>query len=199
MSNQESVVEAIRPAESAVSGIGLDTIDYPIARGQVEAYIEEDGVLKLAHYKPNLVVKLGAKALAHLLASADGAYSINSFKFGTKGHNLTTGDILTPVAPLETDTTLKDTTSAVFSKNFQLSVDPKDYSYQPPSIETQVQYTLVMDKSEGNNSVNPATPVAYTEAGMFCTNGSMFCRESFPALIKTNQRKLILRWTIVFS
>ncbi|WYW01514.1 hypothetical protein Voja6_00119 [Pseudomonas phage vB_PpuM-Voja-6] len=192
-------VEAIQAIAAMETGIGMDKAEGIKCRGQVEAYIEEDGITRLVHFKPNLVVTLGAKALAHLLASADAAYSIASFKFGTKGHNLTTGDIMTPVAPKETDVGLLDVSSTVFSKLFNTSVDPKDYTYQPTGSETQVQYTLVIDKSEGNNPTTPSAGLAYTEAGMFCTNGNLFCRETFPALVKTNQRKLVLRWTIVFA
>lgn len=164
------------------------------AYGNVEAYTEIDGVVSLQHCKQNMIVDLGAKALAHLVASGDATYKVSGFEFGTQGHDLVTPDVNTPVAPLREDTSLIDTSP--FIKGFS-NVPLEDYTYQPALTETRVRFTLVMEKSEGNDAGDPLLPKYYTEAAL-TTDTGIFARETFLPIIKHNGVKIIMRWTIVF-
>lgn len=158
-------------------------------RGSVKCYVEENGVTTLLHEKSNLIVNGARKALAHLIADISGVqtlYRIDYFKLGTGGH--APGDILTPVSPTITDTALEE---LAFSK----IIDHNDDTYLPtPPDETSVKFTVVVEKAEGNGSGT----VAYTEAGLFCNNGTMFARETFPAIVKNSTRRITFEWSILF-
>ncbi|QJT70949.1 hypothetical protein GR7B_00151 [Vibrio phage vB_VcorM_GR7B] len=183
-------VSRVSPKSSGGMELGEDIKNFIELRGSVECIVEENGIEWVAHHKPNLIVKLGAKALAHLLAEGDATYAISKFRIGTQGHNGT--DITSPVAPTVDDTDLNDTTN-FFEKNF---VKPDDLTYLPSTDETQIQFTLVVEKTEGNPGSGSR---AYTEAGLYSANGNLFARETFPAVVKTDQRKITFRWTILFD
>ncbi|QJT71166.1 hypothetical protein GR11A_00129 [Vibrio phage vB_VcorM_GR11A] len=164
--------------------------NYIQLRGSVECIIEENGVEEVVHHNPNIIVTLGAKALAHLLGEGDVNYKMASFQLGTQGHS--GSDITSPVAPTAADTALADTANT-FSKNFNI---PADITYLPAGTETRVQFNLAVEKTEGNAGTGSR---AYTEAGLFLANGTMFARETFPAVVKTDQRRIVFRWTILFD
>lgn len=159
-------------------------------RGSVECIIEEDDKVWVHHHKKNIIVRLGAKALAKLLAEGTAGYVIDRFQLGTKGHS--GSDITSPVLPTINDTSLNDTQN-VFEKRF---VKPTDLLYLPADTQTQVQFTLAVEKNEGNP---PTGSRAYTEAALICANGTMFARETFPAAIKYAGRRITFRWTILFD
>jgi hypothetical protein len=152
-------------------------------RGSVKCWVEEAGVIKLHHEKHNLIVNGARKALAHLVAEADANYIINEFQLGTGGH--APGDILTPVSPTITDTALE---IPAFTKAITV------FEYLPALAETSVKFTVIVDKPEGNGS----GVVAYCEAGLFCDNGTMFARETFPAVVKNANRRVTWEWSILF-
>ncbi len=142
-----------------------------------------EGIL---HEKTNLIVNLARKSLAHLVAEGEGVYVVNTFKLGTMGHS--GSDILTPVDPTVTDTTLTD--PSPFSK-----VIPT-LEYLPVGNETSVKFTIPVEKAEANGAGGAA--VAYTEAGLFSTNGNLFARETFEAIVKNANRKVTFEWTLLF-
>lgn len=155
--------------------------------GSVRAVIEEDGVEWVAHEKHNLIVNLARPAMAALLAEADTDYVVDTFKIGTKGHDLgPPEDILTPVAPTVTDTALIDTSP--FSKSIG------SFSYLPVGTPTSVQFITALEKAEGNGGGS----VTYTEAGLFMNGGDMFARETFAAIVKNSARKITFYWQILF-
>jgi len=155
-------------------------------KGSVKCWVEEDGVKTLLHEKSNLIVNGARKALAHLIAEAAAIYRIDYFKLGTGGH--APGDILTPVSPTITDTQLEE---LAFTK----AIDHVNDTYLPtPPAETSVKFTVVVEKAEGNGSGT----VAYTEAGLFCSDGTMFARETFPAIVKNSTRRVTFEWSILF-
>lgn len=136
-----------------------------------------------------MIVDDGRKVLTHLLASADAAYKVSSISLGTKGHELTTGDILTPVPPLVSDTNLIDL-ATVFQKDIGTNFTYQGFN---PN-DTSVQFQAVLEKAEANGTGT----IAYTEAGLFTTNGLMFARETFPAIVKNANRRITFQWVIQF-
>ena len=155
-------------------------------KGSVKCWIEEDGVKTLHHEKSNLIVNGARKALAHLIAEAAAIYRIDYFKLGTGGH--APGDILTPVSPTITDSNLEE---LAFTK----AIDHLNDIYLPtPPAETSVKFTVVVEKAEGNGTGT----VAYTEAGLFCSDSTMFARETFPAIVKNSTRRVTFEWSILF-
>jgi hypothetical protein len=155
-------------------------------KGNVKCWIEEEGVVTLHHEKSNLIVNGARKALAHLIAEANAIYRIDTFKLGTGGH--LPGDILTPVSPTITDTDLEEL-------QFTKAIDHLQDTYLPtPPAETSVKFTVVVEKAEGNGSGT----VAYTEAGLYCQNGTLFARETFPAIVKNSTRRVVFEWSILF-
>lgn len=155
-------------------------------RGRVRCFVEENGVKTLAHEKSNLIVNGARKALAHLCGEASVSYRLDSFKLGTGGH--APGDILTPVSPTVTDADLE---TSFFTKGISHGSDV--YLPTPPD-ETSIMFTVVVEKFEGNGTGT----VAYTEAGLFCQNGTMFARETFPAIVKNSTRRITFEWSILF-
>jgi hypothetical protein len=156
-------------------------------RGSVRAVIEENGISWVAHEQNNLIVNLARPAMAGLLAEADTDYVVDNFKIGTQGHTLgPPEDIVTPVAPAVTDTSLIDVSP--FSKAIS------SFSYLPGGTPTSVQFVSVLEKSEANGSGS----VTYTEAGLFMNGGNMFARETFAAIVKNSSRKVTFFWVILF-
>lgn len=155
--------------------------------GRVKAVIEEDGVEWVAHEQHNLIVNLARPAMAALIAEADTDYVVDTFKIGTKGHDLgPPEDTMSPVAPTVTDTDLIDTSP--FSKSIA------SFSYLPVGTPTSVQFVTVLEKAEANGSGS----VTYTEAGLFMNGGDMFARETFKALVKNSSRKITFYWSILY-
>jgi hypothetical protein len=160
--------------------------DFFTYRGNVLAIIEENGEKWVAHEKHNLIVNLARPAMAGLLAELDTDYVIDTFKIGTQGHDLITPDILTPVSPSVTDTDLIDVAP------FEKAID--HYNYLPVLSPTSVQFVAILEKAEGNGGGT----VTYTEAGLWMNGGNMFCRETFPAIVKNSDRKVTFYWSILF-
>jgi len=152
-------------------------------KGHVKCWAEEDGVKTLLHEKSNLIVNGARKALSHLIAESSPQYILSQFKIGTGGHVI--GDILTPIAPSIIDTDLED---PVFTKPIG------SFEYLPSGAETSVKFTIVIEKFEANGT----GVVAYTEAGLYTTDGTLFARETFPAVVKNDARKVTFEWTILF-
>ncbi|MFA5071309.1 MAG: hypothetical protein WC511_02950 [Candidatus Pacearchaeota archaeon] len=160
--------------------------DKILVRGSVKCFVEENGVVTLHHEKHNLIVNGARKALAHLIGEALTAYRVDMFKLGTGGH--LPGDILTPVSPTITDTDLEE---PFFSK----ALDHGSDVYNPASPnETSITFTVAIEKYEGNGT----GIVPYTEAGLVTQNGTLFARETFPAIVKNSSRKVTFQWSILF-
>lgn len=156
-------------------------------RGRVKAVVEENGVEYIAHQQSNLIVTLARPAMAGLVAEADSDYVVDTFKIGTQGHDLgPPEDILTPVAPSVTDTSLID--GSPFSKAITTFV------YLPVVDPTSVQFTATIEKAEANGGGS----VTYTEAGLFMNGGNMFARETFAGIVKNSSRKITFYWQILF-
>lgn len=158
-----------------------------VLSGRFKALIEENGKTTCPFEDHNMIVDVARKALTHLLAEGDDNYKIASIALGTKGHDLVNNDILSPVAPQISDTALID--SAPFSK----AISSYLYQGQLPD-DTSVIFQITMEKEEGNGT----GVVAYTEAGLMCTNSSLFARETFPAVVKNANRRITFQWVIQF-
>jgi len=161
-------------------------------RGWLECYTQDLGCDRelafsqaiLHNSEENLIVTLARKAMTHLVAEGDTDYQITEFQAGTGGH--APGDPLTPVDPVVGDTGLE---TSFWSK--AITLPPV---YAPVGEESNVKLTVVMDTSEGND----VTPVQYTEAGLFSDNGNLFARQTFPAVVKIDTRRITFEWTLYF-
>lgn len=137
-----------------------------------------------------MIVDDGRKVLTHLLAQADPGYKVSKIELGTKGHDLTSGNILTPIPPQLTDHTLVDTTD-VFSKPIDTN-----YVYQGLSPQdSSVMFSIVLEKTEANGITGTT---AYTEAGLLTENNTLFARETFPAIVKNANRRITFQWVVLF-
>lgn len=144
------------------------------------------------HFKPNLIVKTARNALANLIAdpAQSANYSIATMRFGLDGQD--GGDPLVPVAPLPLDTDLYD------SYYSHTVVPASEVSYEPIDAPTAVRFTVTMTEALGNATPDPTVAKVYTEAGLFCANGDLFARETFPSLVKTDSRRITFEWLILF-
>lgn len=161
----------------------VEQIDKYSMKGLVNIYIDEDDVITKVWEDKNAIVNGARIALGKLTTTADANYKITTMKFGTGGH--VTGDILTPIEPSLADSNLE---TVVFSKTIAT------WYYEPTGVETSVRFQVTMEKTQANGSGT----TAYTEAGLFCANGTLFARETFPAIVKTENRRIIFDWTILF-
>lgn len=155
-----------------------------VIRGNVKITVQDEERGEYLHFNDHNIIVYGArKVMAHLLAEAPTANVIYKLQLGTGGHGV---DILTPIAPSRSDTTLEEPFVSV--------QPPAGRVYQPVGDENEVKFSFVLGKEEGNGT----GAVAYTEAGLFTSGSVMFARETFPALIKNSTRQITFEWTIVF-
>lgn len=166
-------------------------------RGRVTCHIEETDPVTgnvsswIHHDKGNIVVNLGKETLCHLITAPQTTRHITTFKLGTKGHK--DNDILIPIPPKDTDKDLIDKTTT-FKKDFtNFKMYPVD------NTKTEVQFSCVLEAGEANGSATNANQaIAYTEAGMYTFQGVLFARETFPAVVKTINRRITFTWSILF-
>lgn len=158
-------------------------------RGRVKVLVEENGVETVHHIKDNIIVNMARDTLCKLITAPQTNMHITQIRFGTRGHN--GQDILNPEAPLITDTALKDTTTT-FNKNIERfqTMPAQD------SVKTSVDFHISLEKNEGNATGTAGK--AYTEAGLYTAAGTLFARETFPAVIKTESRRITFIWSILF-
>lgn len=156
-------------------------------RGRVKVVVEENGVETVHHIKDNIIVNIARECLCHLITAPQTNRHITKAYFGTQGH--TGQDILNPKAPLITDSKLTDT--APFIKNIS------GFNLMPESgTKTSVDFNITLEKAEGNTT--GANGKAYTEAALYTAGGHIFARETFPAIVKTESRRIIFVWSILF-
>ena len=156
-------------------------------RGRVKVVVEENGVETIHHIKDNIIVNIARECLCHLITAPQTNRHITKVYFGTQGH--TGQDILNPKAPLITDSKLTDT--APFIKNIS------GFNLMPESgTKTSVDFNITLEKAEGNTT--GANGKAYTEAALYTAGGHIFARETFPAIVKTESRRITFVWSILF-
>lgn len=156
-------------------------------RGRVKVVVEENGVETVHHIKDNIIVNIARECLCHLITAPQTNRHITKAYFGTQGH--TGQDILNPKAPLITDSKLTDT--APFIKNIN------GFTLMPGSgTKTSVDFNITLEKTEGNTT--GANGKAYTEAALYTAGGHIFARETFPAIVKTDSRRITFVWSILF-
>lgn len=156
-------------------------------RGRVKVVVEENGVETVHHIKDNIIVNIARECLCHLITAPQTNRHITKAYFGTQGH--TGQDILNPKAPLITDSKLTDT--APFIKNIS------GFTLMPESgTKTSVDFNITLEKTEGNTP--GANGKAYTEAALYTAGGHIFARETFPAIVKTDSRRITFVWSILF-
>ena len=156
-------------------------------RGRVKVVVEENGVETVHHIKDNIIVNIARECLCHLITEPQTNRHITKAYFGTQGH--TGQDILNPKAPLITDSKLTDT--APFIKNVS------GFTMMPETgTKTSVDFNITLEKTEGNTT--GANGKAYTEAALYTAGGHIFARETFPAIVKTDSRRITFVWSILF-
>ena len=62
--------------------------------------------------------------------------------------------------------------------------------------KTSVDFNITLEKTEGNTT--GANGKAYTEAALYTAGGHIFARETFPAIVKTDSRRITFVWSILF-
>lgn len=168
-------------------------------RGEFTALIREfdgpnDKVGRLiTHYKEhNLIVNTARQALAHLIAEGDPNFVMQDFAMGD-GHHVggpgQSGNILTPVAPVITETTLEN-------ELFRKAIG--SFSYPAAPDITSVIFTTTIERGEANDPYMAASATAYTEFGLFTVNNTMFSIKSVPAMVKHSDREFEFIWKIIF-
>ena len=156
-------------------------------RGRVKVVVEENGVETVHHVKDNIIVNIARECLCHLITAPQTNRHITKAYFGTQGH--TGQDILNPKAPLITDSKLTDT--APFIKNIS------GFNLMPETgTKTSVDFNITLEKTEGNTT--GANGKAYTEAALYTAGGYIFACETFPAIVKTDSRRITFVWSILF-
>lgn len=165
--------------------------DFIQVGGRVTATYEdiETGETGILHHKPNLIVNIARENMCYLLSAPQTQRHIKAFRLGTRGHNLSTGDILSPVAPVVGDSALKDTNPFI--------KDIGSFALLPASgLKNEVQFSVSIEANEANGA--NSTALAYTEAALYTARGEIFCRESFAAIVKTPTRRINFTWSILF-
>lgn len=160
-------------------------------KGRVTIWYEDEDGVKKEHQqlRPNTLTNHARRALAHLVYDADEDYKITTFKISDGGHQMTpTEDILIPVEPSSSDTDLANT--AKFTKEIT------QIGYEPDSFHTAIRFTIPVERVEGN--ADHPDPTVYTEAGLFLSNGDLFARHTFTAILKTNSRRITFEWLLLF-
>lgn len=179
--------------DNSSAGMENNVTDSIVLQGNVKIIVNDDKKGEYVHFNDKNVITYAArKVMSHLLGDPSNNGKINKLILGTGGQyppntsGGTGGDILTPIPPSRDETTLRLPLceDAVFLGKV----------YQPVGEENEVKFTFVLGKDDGNGQGS----VAYTEAGLFTVDETMFAMETFPALIKNSTRQITFEWTIVF-
>lgn len=152
-------------------------------KGRFKAIVEENGVESVYVDAPNTIVNGAKRVMAYLVAARPENNVIYTLELGTGG---TGSDILVPIPPQVTDIDLNIPAG--------VAIVTSGYEYAPVGVENIVTFSFVLSKTQGNG----AGTVAYTEAGLFTKGGTMFARETFPALVKNSSRKFTFQWSLIF-
>jgi len=165
--------------------------------------VEEGGVTTLAFEKSNLIVNTGRQVLSELLGTNTypcidririGQGNVvgpgpNPAPWDLSGPTYAVWDILNP--PVPTDVTQNVLWDPDYFQQIQAPGSPV-FTYTLPQVSTQ--FIFVVDKPDANGSGT----VAYTEAGLFNSLGTLFAVENFPAIVKTSARRVIFEWLVYF-
>lgn len=180
---QQNVCDRVNTLDKNNFGMQIALYGSAPCKGAVKAFVEEDGVLNKVWDDPNVIVNGARRALSYLVATAEDNFKITTMRFGTGGH--VQGDILIPISPSASDPALEN---EAYSKVITT------WFFEPEAVETSVRFQVTLEKSEANG----AGVVPYTEAGLYCANGTLFARETFPAIVKNSNRRVIFDWTLMF-
>jgi hypothetical protein len=182
-------------------------------KGMVKIFeVDENGSKKLVH-KSNLIVYLGREWLAQAIVRTNnpnvdstGNEFISWMGLGTGG--VDSADPLNPIAPIITDTDLyaeaplnnSDATYADFrganyyKKPFDSVAFEQDVLNDDKWLVVRITTTITVGDANGYN---------LSEAGLFTASSSvgghsgpfhLFARVTFPSIVKTEDRRLIIVW-----
>ena len=159
--------------------------ELPEVKGVLRIEVEE-GSRRWIHWEgPNCVTHRGREAIAKILTEGDVNWRLKEFRFGTGLHEGTLND---PGDPSACDQGLED---QKFTKDIAEYVYQELVACGEENIPTAVEYKVVMEYEEANG-------YAYTEAGLFCSNGVMFAVETFPQVVKNSDRRITWYWKIQY-
>jgi len=187
-------------------------------KGFVEIYeILPDGQKKLIG-KPNLVLYLGREWLAQRLFNSNNSAITSApgdfiYWVGLGNAGAPEGDPLTPTAPTNTDTGLGNDImiNASDSTNGDYRVSPVTGYYKQPidGVEFQqdvnnnnnylivkVTITVGADNGNGYNISEAGLFTAPTSSGGELGPFTIYCRTTFPSIVKTSSRILTFIWYI---
>lgn len=151
---------------------------YTKVRGAFEARIFEGGETIYEHVDHNVIVLIARKTLAHLAGEADSDYQLTHFAMGD-GHHIggpgQGGDLLTEVAPLESELTLEQ-------ELFRKAIDTVTYP-----DDTSVKFTTTIDQAEGQATVISSGAADSLVANKLVNSGATFEADGVrPGMLVTN-------------
>lgn len=133
-------------------------------------------------YEDNIIVNTSYNIISSLFVDGDINKRINTLKLGDGGIYLS--QIKTP----SVDET--DLYNSTISKEIPAIYDTSDVLKD--SLNKLITFTWTFDIDEANG---PGA-VIYSEAGLFSADGVMFSKKNFSEVIKTADKKMIVKWTI---
>jgi len=186
--------------------------------GSIEEYIEN----------PNLIMDTARTNMAELVGGYSSGVPIDKFTLGNKGHNGTdildykkvgaNDEFISTRTMLFSEDSNYDNTNDKDSFVYEISFDAKSDNISKvddnasgsikgsSDVQTcEVQriitdrtctYTITVPEPAGNN-VGEGAVVAYTEAALYAGT-KIFSMKTFPARVKEDSVKLVIKWAIIF-
>lgn len=133
-------------------------------------------------YQDNIIVNSSFDIISSLFVDGDSNKKINILKLGNGGIY----NSLVKV-PIVTET---DLYNPIIQKNI-----PTLYTQAnviKDSLNKMIIFTWVFEQNEANGD----GAEIYSEAGLFSSDGTMFSKKNFTEVIKTPDKKMIVKWTI---
>ena len=142
----------------------------------------KDNVLIDKIHEDNIIVNTSFDIISSLFVDGDINKKINTLKLGDGG--IYNSSVKTPVVT-ETDLYNPITTKKIPTLYTNADV-LKD------SLNKMIIFTWTFETNEGNG----LGASIYSEAGLFSDDGIMFSKKNFTEVVKTEEKKMIVKWTI---
>lgn len=142
----------------------------------------KDNILVDKIHEDNIIVNTSFDIISSLFIDGDTNKKINTLKLGNGG--IYNSLVKTPVV---TETDLYNPLTTKKIPDLYTNADKlKD------SLNKMIIFTWTFETTEGNG---PGAMI-YSEAGLFSDDGIMFSKKNFTEVVKTEEKKMIVKWTI---
>lgn len=148
---------------------------------QCNTYDDNDNIIDEI-LDDNIIVSTSFNIITNLFVNGNTSSKINTLKLGNGGIYNSNVKIA-----LDTETDLYSV--------LETKVTPEVYTSEEvliDSVNKTITWTWVFEKEEGNG---PGVRI-YNEAGLFSSDGIMFSKKNFTEVVKTVDKKMIVKWTI---